>query len=214
MAVDSDRAVRRMLDWNDVRRDNRRYRRRSCGGRHGLPQQREKRRRGSSLAVEIKEETIMKESIMKKTILLFLAACVLGTTFTGCSDDNINKVKSGQMNTFNGLPTGQVFDNYKYFKSKSWRSFKNDDGRNVVEFKGLLELDDAEKKAGIKEVSALFQFIVLKDGTSLLAYVESRTIDKSGEAEVINLTSKSSNLLSEIFANTKLSVPIHGADVN
>lgn len=147
---------------------------------------------------------------MKVTKLSLFAAFAICLFFTGCSDVNVDKVKSGSLDGFKGLPIGQVFDNYKYFKSKRWKSIKTDDGRNVVEFNGVLELNDARKKAGIKEVSVLFQFIVLKNGAFVLAYIESRTLDSTGKTETIDMTSRSSSLLSEIFANTMLTVPESG----
>ena len=117
------------------------------------------------------------------------------------------------MPNFKGLPTGQVFDNYKYFKSKTWKSLKTDDGRNVVEFNGVLELNESKKKAGIKNMTVLFQFLVLKDGSFVLAYIESQATDNAGKVETTDLTGRAFSLLSEIFANTMLSVPEPGAGI-
>ena len=141
---------------------------------------------------------------MKKIIVSIFAVMVICLLFTGCSDANIKMVQTGSLEDFKGLPIGKVFDNYKYFISKSWRSIKSDDGKIIVEFNGVLQLSESQKKAGIKSASVLFQFLVLNKKGSIpfiLAYSEAQTTNNNGEVETTNLTPRVGRLLAEIFAN-------------
>lgn len=144
---------------------------------------------------------------MKKIIVSLFAVMVICLLVTGCSDANVKIVQTGSMEDFKGLPIGKVFDNYKYFSSKSWKSVKTDDGKNVVEFNGVLQLSETHKKAGIKGASVLFQFQVLKKKGSIpfvLAFSEMQITNKSGEVETTNLTPNVSRILEAIFANVEL----------
>ncbi|SHN51982.1 hypothetical protein [Desulfovibrio litoralis] len=56
----------------------------------------------------------------------------------GCSDSNIEVVKTGSMNFDTSTTVGNVLDNYPYFATTTWKSFEDAQKRQIVEFNGTL----------------------------------------------------------------------------
>lgn len=47
-------------------------------------------------------------------------------------DPNISMIKNGVLNFDNSITLGMAIDNYKYCNEVKWKSFKSDNGRNLV----------------------------------------------------------------------------------
>lgn len=89
--------------------------------------------------------------------------------FVGCGS-NISKVKDTVLEFDKSLTVGQAFDNYQYFKSKKWEDIRSDNGKELVQFEGILNIDldlprMIELKKSCKEVKVVFQFVKNKDNT-------------------------------------------------
>jgi hypothetical protein len=120
---------------------------------------------------------------------------------SGCSDANVKTVKNGTLGKFKGVTVGKAFDNCKQFESTSWRSFKADEGKNVVEFKGSLPLSENLKITGIVSNSLIFQFAVNNDKTFELLCIEVQAINNEGKTATANMTNKAIVIIPDIYAN-------------
>lgn len=110
---------------------------------------------------------------MRKILLGLIILLLIG--LLGCSQDSLSLVKGGILDIDKSLTVGQAFDNYKYFKKVTWSAFQTENGRDVVEVHGLVDLakhpsGEQWKSQGIVEYDILFQFIVNKDGESFELY--------------------------------------------
>jgi len=89
-------------------------------------------------------------------VILIIAAVFL---VSGCNmlwGGDIALVKKGYLNSDKSLTVGQAFDGYKYFSSKEWKAFKTEQGRRVVEFNGIMDMNNNEVKHAIeKDIGAL-----------------------------------------------------------
>jgi len=73
---------------------------------------------------------------------LVLAAALLSLILTGCSKpDPVSVVKGSTLSIDKSATIGNVFDNYKYFKSVSWEAGQDEQKREIVTFKGKYDLD-------------------------------------------------------------------------
>lgn len=96
--------------------------------------------------------------IAPKLLIPFL----LLTTLFGCKQDPIKIVKEGTLTFDNTVTVGNAFDNYRYFRNKSWTTFEGEQKRKVVEFEGVFDplaafTDDKEKSIAsdwLKSLSA------------------------------------------------------------
>ncbi len=109
-----------------------------------------------------------------KPVLILLASwfCLflISSMFSGSSD--VNLVKGGVIGNYKSLTVGEAFDNCSSFKSTSWESFKAENGRKVVQFDGNFVLNDNYKKAGIEKVVLTIQFVVNRDDSFNIQYME------------------------------------------
>lgn len=62
---------------------------------------------------------------------------ILGKAF---SDSNIEIVKNGYLDFDKSITVGRALDNYKFFKSTNWDEFESEQGRDIVEFNGEIDL--------------------------------------------------------------------------
>ncbi len=58
-----------------------------------------------------------------------------------CTSSAIDTVKDGTLVLDSSRTVGQTFDSYKYFSATSWKSFKDNKGREIVEFTGSVDYD-------------------------------------------------------------------------
>lgn len=115
---------------------------------------------------------------MPKLTFLLLAAVALVLATGGCDKidgGSVSKVKNGLLAFDKSLTVGKAFDNYKYFKSTRWQALSTDNGRTIVEVKGIIDGDKhPEVKMNrvpvIKEVYIRFQFRLNQDDTFQLSW--------------------------------------------
>ncbi|MFT5875659.1 MAG: hypothetical protein ACI8WT_004653 [Clostridium sp.] len=86
-----------------------------------------------------------------RTIIIVLLSLIM-VTLTGCSSTALNKnneyilmVKNGHPNDRPNSTYGEAFKNF--FGSPTWKYFKSDDGKDVVDFTGDCIYQDVEVKA-------------------------------------------------------------------
>lgn len=70
-------------------------------------------------------------------VLIIATALIL----TACGGDPTGSVKNGVLEFDTSVTVGQALDGYDYFKSTSWETFETSQGRTVVEFNGVMDLD-------------------------------------------------------------------------
>jgi len=100
-------------------------------------------------------------------------------TVIGCSKfgGDVELVKTGYLDYDKSISVGQAFDGYKYFSSKNWKTLKTEQGRRVVEFNGIMDMNNPDIKEridlGIKQFNkkrftglrTVVQFVVNGDNT-------------------------------------------------
>ena len=74
----------------------------------------------------------LEEKIMKNFILKIIGLVVVLLTLTACGGGNVNMVKTGTFNDYQGTTVGDAFDNWDICSSTSWDEFETDNGRNIV----------------------------------------------------------------------------------
>lgn len=107
----------------------------------------------------------------RKIILGLISVVFIAVLFNGVlsGGGNVGLVKNGMLELDKSLTVGEAFDNYKYFKKVTWESFTTENGREVVQVTGDLDLDlhpqgAAWKEGGVSKIDVLFQFLINKDG--------------------------------------------------
>lgn len=81
----------------------------------------------------------LEEKIMKNFILKIIGLVVVLLTLTACGGGNVNMVKTGTFNDYQGTTVGDAFDNWDICSSTSWDEFETDNGRNIVEYNCVVE---------------------------------------------------------------------------
>jgi hypothetical protein len=113
-----------------------------------------------------------KEGKMRKLRSIIVIPIFMAMLFAmGCSDSNVSAVKEGVLKFDKSLTVGQAFDNYKYFDNVDWESFTTENGREVVQVTGNIDLDKYPlgkeiKAQDVENMQFVFQFLILKDGES------------------------------------------------
>ena len=77
---------------------------------------------------------------MKKVISAIMVLIVL-SGLQACTSSVIDTVKDGTLALDSSRTVGQALDNYNYFNETSWSSFKDNKGRQIVEFTGVVDYD-------------------------------------------------------------------------
>ncbi len=77
---------------------------------------------------------------MRKVVMMLML--VLGlAVLTGCgSSDPISIVKNGTMYGYEEITVGQAFDNWKRVKSYEWTKFETNNGKVIVQWKGIRDV--------------------------------------------------------------------------
>jgi len=101
----------------------------------------------------------------------------------------VEAVKGGTLKLDPSVTVGDALDGYKYFSSTRWKAFRDRQNRQIVEFRGKIDIDKlvgsqfldsvltsemirkAKKKLGNPVFTYIAQFAVSKDGkTFALSY--------------------------------------------
>jgi len=149
---------------------------------------------------------------MKRLILGFLAILLM-VGLNGCSSD-IDIVKNGTLKIDNSLTVGEAFDNYKYFSSTSWKTFKTSNGRKVVEVKckltnEWLKIHGLEGK--IKNYIMIVQFVINKDNSFKIASVGMDITENNGKKTITD--SKSAHLTNQQLIYTLKGIYNNSSDI-
>lgn len=76
----------------------------------------------------------------EKTALWGIVLSLFMFILCGCGTNDEALIRNGYLDVDKSLTIGKAFDGYKYFKSKSWKAFKSDNGRRIVQFDGSFNL--------------------------------------------------------------------------
>jgi len=115
---------------------------------------------------------------MSRAFVLLIAVLTMVTVLTGCDKlggGDVSLVKTGYLDFDKSTTVGQAFDGYKFFTKKEWKSYKTDQGRKVVEFKGLLDLNNQQNDRPMfnerktSAVAVVIKFLINGDNTFQLA---------------------------------------------
>ena len=99
-----------------------------------------------------------------------------------CTSNPIDLVKSGTINKDKSTTVGNAFENYSFISNKDWRQFEDAQKRNIVEFRGKIDINQyksmkygsiqmtplifAEANKNIAELIYVAKFAISKDGKS------------------------------------------------
>ena len=153
----------------------------------------------------IKEKAIeyQKKSWNKPLLFGVIGLVVYSLYCFGMSpaDDNpLDMVKNGVLGEHKSLTVGEAFDKYSRFKSTSWESFETQNGRQVVQFNGSLEIPQALRNSGAAKATLVIQFVVNKDDTFELYAVQLDAVQK-GKKVSQNMSPLADNIIAKIYAN-------------
>jgi len=119
---------------------------------------------------------IKKRGKIGKLLLTIIAIVATISFFQGEGEGlNISFVKNGILEFDKSLTVGEAFDNYKYFETVTWDAFVTENGREVVEAVGRVNLDKHPngknwRSEGLISVDVLFQFLLNRDGDTFEVY--------------------------------------------
>ena len=126
----------------------------------------------------------MKKFNLSIILAVMTAACVF---LSGCGNSDVNTVKNGTLGNFNTLTIGNALDNYKYFTDTDWRFLETQNGKRVVEFKGIYDPEKLSKISKFKELSLIIQFTMRVQKGFDLTYVGMEAVIENGKTEQRNL---------------------------
>ncbi len=66
--------------------------------------------------------------LIRRRIVAFLLVMLM----TGCGEDPVAQVKSAVLVQKPDTPIGRIFSEYRYFKSVTWESYKDDSGQELA----------------------------------------------------------------------------------
>ena len=155
-----------------------------------------------------------------------LSAIMILTVLAGlqaCTSSSIDTVKDGTLALDSSRTVGQVFDSYNYFSVTSWKSFKDNKGREVVEFTGTVDYDKyvgaiyggvtlspeivtkAKKNMENMEMSFLAQFAV-KGNRFLLIYsgINVGGVDENGKLNQKKIPDTRMETIEAVYRNVPL----------
>ncbi len=114
---------------------------------------------------------------------LSLIAVVLIMNICGCSAGPVDAVRNGTLNIDPSVTVGDAFNGYKYFGKKEWKAFKDTQNRQIVEFRGKIDID---KFAGITFMETLLTREMIerakkKLGNPVFTYFVQFAVSKNGK---------------------------------
>lgn len=96
---------------------------------------------------------------MKKLIMVVL----IGMMLIGCSKSNINIIKNGYLEVDSSTTIGKAFDNYNHFTQTKWSEFETPNGKQIVQFDALCEIDPNRNPEEPFFQKVSIQFIIFPD---------------------------------------------------
>ena len=128
------------------------------------------------------------------------------------SSADIEFVRNGILDFDKSTTVGEAFENYDYFNSVRWNAFETDNGRDVVEVRGEVDMSrhplrSTWESQGVTNVAVLFQFTIHRDGERFDIQTYGLQIgDKVMWADDLGLTQWQLRMnLQEIYNNTPFS---------
>lgn len=70
--------------------------------------------------------------------ILVYTVCILGY---GCSQQPVDIVQNNRLEIDPSVTIGEALTSYSYFGHTQWKSFKDDHGMDIVEFRGVIDYD-------------------------------------------------------------------------
>ncbi|NIA10462.1 MAG: hypothetical protein GWP10_12220 [Nitrospiraceae bacterium] len=128
----------------------------------------------------------------KKTALSCIVFFLLVTLGACSNSSDIDLVKNGVLDFDKSLTIGEAFENYKYFTDVSWKAFKTENGRRMVQVSGTIDLNKTPlgkslKEKGIKKGDIIFQFLIFKDGKHFQVYdFGFKTVSNDGKEKIVD----------------------------
>jgi hypothetical protein len=101
---------------------------------------------------------------MKKVISAIIMLTVLAG-LQACTSSAIDTVKDGTLALDSSRTVGQALESYNYFSATSWKSFKDNKGREIVEFTGVVDYD---KFVGTTYIGLIFTSEMIDNSVNYL----------------------------------------------
>lgn len=162
--------------------------------------------------------------LKSKYVAIAFVVAILAMVTSGCSSNPEDVVKSGTLQFDKSVTVGDALNGYQYFDDKEWKSFKDPQKRQIVEFNGAFDFDkfanielpgmqqltsDMIKKAkrNLRDLAITYkaQFAVSKDGKSFeLRYSGikmSGTNKDTGQKSDQNIADTTFFTIQHIYAN-------------
>lgn len=138
----------------------------------------------------------------------FVGILLVLVSFIGCSSEGaIDIVKNGHLDFTKPVTVGQAFGAYRYFKSKSWRAFKTEEGERFVEFVGDFDCNNMDIKKKFKgsnkllEQRLLILFTINPDNTFKISGVNLHRKFSNGQTSDFSFTEISSIFIDSLYRN-------------
>ena len=140
---------------------------------------------------------------------LSLLLCLVVFVSTGCNifGGDVSIVKNGSLDFDRSITIGQAFAGYKYFKNKSWKAIKDEQGRRFVIFTGVVDNNIPEIKeeySRMNFVSETYecQFVINSDNSFSMVHCSWNTLSTNQTNQHLDgNASANSMLLRSIYAN-------------
>jgi hypothetical protein len=117
---------------------------------------------------------------MKHIIKTFIFLLVLA--FLSSCGGSIDSVKNGTLAIDPSITVGDALDGYKYFDDIEWEEFTDSQGREIVEFKGIFDLDEFEGFSVFSQTITEENIEKIEDMDMVFTYKVQFAIDKSGKS--------------------------------
>ena len=148
----------------------------------------------------------LEEFFIMKIRLLVILLILFG--IIGCSSEgDIGIVKNGHLDFAQSVTVGQAFGAYRYFKSKSWRKFKTEEGKRNVEFVGEFDCNNMEIKKKVKgsnklvEQRLLVLFTINPDNSIKISGVNFHRKFSNGQENDFSFSEISSIFINSLYQN-------------
>lgn len=167
-------------------------------------------------------------NVLKAKAIIALMYIASSLILFGCAEDPKDIVKSGMLQIDQSLTVGDALSKYQYFGNNDWKSFRDPQGREIVEFNGTFDfakfkgaslaadplkrmtlsnerVEQAIKKLGDLQISYVAQFAVSMDGetfefkySGLKISVTNKDTGEKGEQEIAD---QNFQILKNIYSN-------------
>jgi len=139
---------------------------------------------------------------LRSVIPVFLLVGLLGIWISGCGgqtpEQKINLVKKGVLDFDTSLILGDALDNYKYFQSTNWSFLETGQGREIVEFEGvLINLGDNARLIYLHQFPLSQEDETFQTGSSELVLVKNSRRKSNF---------KQANLIEKIYKNQEIGI--------